>query len=329
MILRYTQGFTPAPADYPHLTEQRFQGAKLYAEIVMGYARTAGAFAEPCLFLEKKFDNLPNIPGLRPLRVDSAVWDMSHNVLHVLDYKSGFTPVSAKNNEQLILGALALVIHLGIKDISTLVHLHMVQPNLYVSDTNDDTYVITLEELLTHGTRIQQAAIEANKPDARAVVGSQCKNCRGRGRCATYGAVCAAVMEMPATDFTLSDIAPTPEQLAIEAETLLAAQRLLEQRVSGITMEIEVLLQSGTRVPRFAVERGAGNEAWTAADDVIADCIKQYGGNPYKLATPNQIRKSKQMPEDVVTMLSKRKPGKLKLTQISAAATAAAFEKQE
>jgi hypothetical protein len=328
MIQNMCAAKEPDPSLYPQIPTDDYEAAYTYALIVMQYARTAGAFAEPYLLLEKKLE-CNCINGVRNVKPDAVLWDVHKLELHVFDLKTGYVPVRAERNQQLAIYALVLTQFYGISlaDERVKIFLHIVQPKNYLTRSPDDVWEITPDTLVNFCKEIDLAALAALEPDAPCVVGGHCKYCRARGRCETFGTVTANLMTLATGDSNLQPTERTPSALAAEADVLLMARTLLEQREAGIIMEIEELLRKGQRVPRYEIKRGFGRETWNSSDAAVAECLKQYGAEPMRLATPYQVRQSELVPENMINLLTTCKPGKAKLQKINTAAVAAAFEK--
>lgn len=327
MIEQMCRGIEPTPSQYPQCNTDEYECAEVYARTVIQVARSAGAFAEPNLLLEK---NLPclAITGVKSGTPDAAVWAPHMLELHVLDLKSGFVPVKAEQNTQLLIYAIMLVQYLSIplNDERIRVHLHIIQPRDWRRKAPDDVWTLTLAELADWCRWIDQRAQSAIAPDAPCSVGKWCVYCKARGRCKTFTQVSTRLAQFVMDDTTCSAEARTVQDIAVEADMLLAAKDVLDQRLAGVTMEAEALLKTGSRVPRYTINRKAGYENWSQNDETVASCLKQWGLEPYRVMTPNQVRKTGLIPERMLSALTKKRPGKAELVQLSAADVASSFE---
>lgn len=327
MIQKLCQAIEPHPSQYPTLPTDGYNAAAVYAKIVVAYARKCNVFAEPYLLLEKTLD-CSHMPGVTRVKPDAVLWDARNFSLHVFDFKAGYGPVAALSNKQLLIYTLVVLLHYGIslQDERVTLHLHIIQPNNCLRSDADDCWSLTLAEFLPLIKEIELAALAALREDPPCIPGVHCHYCRARGNCVTFGSANSRLLELAAAGVSQGYAARTPEQLALEADILNVARTTLEQREAGIIAEIETLLQQGQRVPRYAVERKGGWENWTSSDDVIAECLKPFDVDPYRMCTPNQIRKSGKVPDNVVDVLAKRGPGKAKLVRLKTSAVADRFK---
>lgn len=327
MILDLCRAIEPSPTNYPGIITEEYDTAETYARIVVDHCRHAGIFAMPNLMVEQKFP-LPLIPNLGNVKPDALLWDAKAFELHVFDLKSGYTPVKAAGNPQLILGALSAIerFKIPLSDERVKVCLHIVQPKNYLTSSPDDMEVLTLTELARWVPWIIERATAANDLNAPCTPGTECIYCRARGTCEAFGTVVEKMIGYVHEGDISAGGQRTPQELSREAIILETAARVVDQRLTGITMEIEETLRSGKRVPLYDVERARGWETWTASDKVIIEFLAQYKADPMRVATPNQVRKSTLVPDNVIDMLSTRKPGKLKLKRIDTAKIAKRFE---
>lgn len=131
------------------------------------------------------------------------------NILHVIDLKTGKSPVAAKNNSQLMTYALGALKELNITDINV-VEMHIYQPE------NHSTYAVHVDVLKEWEKKLLQITEAADDPFAQPNPTSKgCHFCKGKVVCP---AMREKVLESAKADFSESNL----ERLLDEAEMAMA-----------------------------------------------------------------------------------------------------------
>lgn len=125
--------------------------------------------------------------------------------LHVLDFKTGGTPVEAGGNMQLIFLAITLL-EAGYAPDATKVTLHIVQPWA----DNMDSVIYTIDELKQFRRQLQQAELEYLQGSLRTQVSEYCQLCPANpaGKVHKGNKYCPTALEFfyPRDTFTEEDI---------------------------------------------------------------------------------------------------------------------------
>lgn len=125
--------------------------------------------------------------------------------LHVLDFKTGGTPVEAGGNMQLIFLAITLL-EAGYAPEAAKVTLHIVQPWA----DNMDSVVYTIDELKQFRRQLQQAELEYLQGNLRTQVSEYCQLCPANpaGKVHKGNKYCPTALEFfyPRDTFTEEDI---------------------------------------------------------------------------------------------------------------------------
>ena len=150
-----------------------------YTDDYVAYVRKSAMEFEksPYIAIEKRLDLTAYIPG--GFGTADCVM-IGERTLHIIDLKYGKgVPVSAENNEQLMIYALgALEAYKMLFAIDT-VKISIVQPR--IDNTNSSEY--TVKELMEFGDKVKHYADIAIKGDGEQSPGDWCRFCRARQQC--------------------------------------------------------------------------------------------------------------------------------------------------
>ena len=150
-----------------------------YTDDYVAYVRKSAMEFEksPYIAIEKRLDLTAYIPD--GFGTADCVM-IGERTLHIIDLKYGKgVPVSAENNEQLMIYALgALEAYKMLFAIDT-VKISIVQPR--IDNTNSSEF--TVEELIKFGDKVKHYADIAIKGDGEQTPGDWCRFCRARQQC--------------------------------------------------------------------------------------------------------------------------------------------------
>lgn len=220
--------------------------------------------------------------------------------LVIADLKTGFTPVEAYENWQLITYASSLA------DTTSPIRFLILQsaPTPTIRE-----WRTTPEQLQPYWDRLRAAAAEALSPNPRTVTGNHCKYCSGRHACAA-----ARSMSLWGYEQALEHRELQGEELSTELAIMYAAQEAIKFRLTGLEAQAIATLQTGGRVPGWSLGFTAGRVKWTVpeADAVLTASL--YGVDISKpgALTPLQAQKAG-MPKEIVSLFSARDGGSIQL----------------
>lgn len=240
-------------------------------------------------------------PGLEGGTVDCWMYDEANRHLYVDDYKNGYTPVDGKDNEQMRLYALGVVVQNRIKPetITTTIH----QPRSRDEDVKPDTF--TWAELVEFKREAFEAARAANDPDAPVgPVGSHCKWCRAKAICPAQLALAQDVAREEFTSLpVLSDTATViahpavkalPEPSEITQDRMLKVLEkasIVEDWFKAVRDYAKAKLEAGEEVPGWKLVEKRATRKWRdeeAAEEwlkrrlPVADVYKKQLVSPYQ-----------------------------------------------
>lgn len=246
---------------------------------------------------------------------------ISSTILHIFDYKYGFTPVEAYENWQLLAYACGLVVmHYHTTDI----YLHIIQPRDYISGNKHKMWHLTAQELMSYKQRLIASEALAMSPNAPLIVSDQCKYCKARYACpalqqAAFGATEVA-HRSPIPNLT-------PKELGTELKFLHDAQELLNYRVTALEAEAEHLLMSGERVDNYELKHTESRLMWNASKEDILFMGQAFGVDLKKedVLTPTQAIKAG-VPEETVLKCAERKSSN-KLSRVDLTKSKEMFKK--
>lgn len=229
-----------------------------------------------------------------------AYWFSTYGQLNIPDLKTGYAPVEAYENWQLITYASSLA------DTTSPIRFLILQsaPTPTIRE-----WCTTPDKLQPYWDRLRAAATEALSPNPRTVTGSHCKYCSGRHACSA-----ARSMSLWGYEQALEHRELQGEELSTELAVMYAAQEAIKFRLTGLEAQAIATLQTGGRVPGWSLGFTAGRVKWTVpeADAVATAAI--YGVDISKPAalTPLQAQKAG-MPKEIVSLFSARDGGSVVL----------------
>lgn len=223
---------------------------------------------------------------------DARRWIVPKRRLRIVDYKYGHRYVEVFENLQLIAyasGEISAAGLDGLEEQACVVELVIVQPRNYHRDGPVRSWTTTAAQLRAHVNAMAAACEKSVQPDPPTRVGSECEFCPGRHGCQTLA---AAALESCDLVGTSTPLGLTAAQAAAELRRLHRAAELLSARCTGLEQQISAALRSGTPVPHFHLEQGAGRETWSVGPDQIQVIGDAFGLELMrkKPLTPKQAR---------------------------------------
>ncbi len=303
---------------HPSYTEEMHDGAKAYKEVVLKFfpdeifEDSIDVFFVPNknIRVEQKVD-ITNVHADMWGTPDAWGVDIENNVLHVFDYKFGFTPVDAFENWQLIAYACGTIC--GYPSVSD-IYLHIVQPRDYISSSKHKMWHLTSDELERYRKRLVTSEALTMSPNAELKVNAECKYCPARHACPALRESALGAAEL--TFRGLSSTNMTPEQIGNELKLLHDAQELLSFYVTGLETQAKHLLQTGKNIPHYELASTSGRLSWNVDTKQVLELGILLGVDLGKVdvLTPTQAIK-KGVNEETVLKYSERKMS-LKLSKV-------------
>lgn len=235
------------------------------------------------------------IPVIHPTECSGKIdcwWFVPENrILHVWDFKYGFKVVDPAGNDQMICYAAGLLDRVGVNgltDQQTTVVIHIVQPRAHHPLGPHRTWTVRASDLRGYINRLTHAAALATGPDPQCVSGDHCTYCSGRHACIAAQRSAYAAMEYgcAAVPQELS-----PEALSLELRLLQRASDAISLRLKGLEARAMGLIQTGTVVPGWAVDRGRGRKAWKKPVAEVIALGELFGVDLRDAITPAQALK--------------------------------------
>lgn len=221
----------------------------------------------------------------------------------IADLKTGYTPVEAYENWQLITYASGIQRFISpVRSFRFLILQSAPTPTIREWRT-------TPEQLQPYWDKLRAAATEALSPNPRTVTGSHCKYCSGRHACSA-----ARSMSLWGYEQALEHRELQGDELSTELAIMYAAQEAIKFRLTGLEAQAIATLQTGGRVPGWSLGFTAGRVKWTVpeADAVLTASL--YGVDISKpgALTPLQAQEAG-MPKEIVSLFSARDGGSVVL----------------
>jgi len=217
---------------------------------------------------------------------------MGRNV-EIIDYKDGFNPVSAENNDQLeqyafgVLAGYKLPINAEYP-IDTII-MTIIQPKLALRGLNPiSSCTVTVQEMLGKIGQIVVEAAATDDPKAPLVPGeTQCKYCRARGSCSALATNVMKdigvmfqpmVQSAPADEISHQTASKDPNTMTDQQiREIMEGAPLMRQLLDSVEEEALKRFKAGISIPGLKAVNGRGSRNWNLPDDQIAEKLKRMG----------------------------------------------------
>ena len=245
------------------IDDEEYQIAKLYAEYVWDVAGDEGVIHVEAEFHDELGFYNPNFGGTA-----DAVVIVGRN-LHIIDLKSGRTPVQSKENKQMLTYALGAWDRYGRSNFD-MVHLHIFQPsNVSTIVYGADRMLRWVEELIEIGNKADDP-FEKPNPSAKA-----CHFCKAKTVCP---AMREKVIENAKQDFAENDL----EKLLDDAKLALTWAEAIQEKAKES-------IANGVDAGRWTLKNGARMVSYK--DKVGAEAYFAENHQAFELKSPSALKK--------------------------------------
>lgn len=253
---------------------------------------------------------------------DIYLVDQSARTIHIWDFKYGHGYVDHERNWQMIDYAQGVLERHALPPGTYGVSMTVYQPRCYHRGPPLRTWTITGAE---HAALVHELHMAAKlvSPNAQAVTGPECKNCRGRVVCEANQRMAGFVADIA---MRTVDTPLDPAAMGAEYDMLVTAQERLKARITGL----EEAIKANPTGTGWITEQGFGREKWSVpAEEVIAlgDMMGVDVRKPLEAITPAQARK-KGLDVEVSKAYTTIPKGEVKLVRQSSSAAARAFSEE-
>lgn len=252
-------------------------------------------------------------------------------LLQIWDFKYGHRYVDAFVNWQLVDYAAGILARLEFRNVDhreVKVVMTVVQPRNYHPAGPVRSWTTEAVKLAGYWQDLRDAASEAMSDTPKARVNPECRDCKGRHRCAALHLAAETAMDVALSAVPL-DLSASA--LGVELRFLRRNRVLLDARISGLETVAESKLRAGEGVPFFGLVPGQSKEIWTEDAATVIAMGEALGVSLAKMAapiTPNQARgalKKAGLDETLLTGFSDRPPGAMKLSEVDETKAAKVF----
>lgn len=219
-----------------------------YADAVKRIMGKLGGFIETDFSYESSKGIYRNIP-------DAMIWNSDAKILSIIDLKTGFIPVNAEANEQLILGAHAICANLKLWP-SRIVGI-IVSPRLSSIVYSDIQYDPNFFEKLDQ---------EIEERKGKFVPGSHCKKCNILTKCKKFRDTLEQYLDPSIKDGLTSKPDEWVRTLAIAGP----ASKFFEE----LEKEAKAFIELGGTIPDFALRKSGGKRAWFREIPILDIAVK-------------------------------------------------------
>lgn len=231
---------------------------------------------------------------------DVCLWFPISKALHIMDLKYGKgVVVEVKDNDQLLIYALAQVLRIG--ERPALIRLHVIQPRARHEDGPTRTHDVTFEDLVAFKAKIVEAAKAVQDPNAPLNAGDHCRFCPAIATCPAQVTRAQEVAQevFGAIEVSREAAQPLPEPKDLDRERIsfvLANADAVENWFAAVKDHAKNLLNAGEAVPGFKLVRGRSNRRWkdeTAAEKALTKAgLKTKQRRVVKVISPAQAEKA-------------------------------------
>lgn len=283
------------------LTEEMFAAVEEYHALLRSRSGIA--------VLESKVPVSRFFPGVSDGTPDAQT--VCADTLYVDDLKFGFRPVEVWRLPQLMIYGHTLASLMA--SIRTVIFT-IYQPRLAHRDGTIRSWKVSVEELAQLVEPIKAAALECYKPNPICTVNPGCHDCGAAHACRSLQAASNGAMETAYSSVTHE---LTPAQLGYELARLMAAETLLEHRVTGLSAQAEAMTRRGVRIPGFDMVRAGTHWRWREG---ARECVQRLGqlmgvevmAEP-KIKTVAKLRHAFPPEVDIEKMYAEKPIGELRL----------------
>lgn len=230
---------------------------------------------------------------------------IGENLIEIIDYKDGMTPVLALNNPQLITYAIGAIMPYRTGSMEFpfgTVKVTIVQPKLGVMGKEViSSHEYSLPELLDWARELRDRAAATDDPNAPLVAGeSQCKWCDAKGNCsAQAGNALEKAQVLFGDNMAEQSANRDPNQLDdSQLVGIIEAAPLIKEFLVAVEAEAMRRMETGQVVPGLKIVRGRGSRKWNIPDEELETKLKGMGvpkASIYtqKIISPAQAEKLK------------------------------------
>lgn len=230
----------------------------------------------------------------------------------VWDYKSGYTPVVAKSNWQLLAGAMAALDNIPEVTPDMRFNLYIHQPRI---SEIPQRWTVDFEDIRAHRVLLFHAAKKALSTNPDTSAGPWCYNCGGLAHCNTAAQAEKRLLEVAGY---LMDADRPPDTLGNDLVVLKAANGYLTRLITALEARVANELKLGNTIPGWELSTTRSRVVWDDSKslDLLESLCKQMDVCMWKKdpITPLQLIKEG-IPETVVKQFTVSKPGRLTLKQ--------------
>lgn len=206
---------------------------------------------------------------------DFITYHQGSKTLHVVDFKFGYTPVSAHGNTQLLIYSLGAMSKYDkaahpIESIA----LHIYQPRNYVTGPIS-TWTLKPSEWNDHISKLHEAAATARTGPWNTRTGPWCTWCKSRLYCAAFITTVSTICETVDTAPVDSDLSPA--QCGVLLAWLQQSEEFIKSANRALSDYIISEIDAGRPVEGWMVDAGKGRRAWSGSVAEIKAAGKMFG----------------------------------------------------
>lgn len=190
-------------------------------------------------------------------------WTFRDDTLWVVDFKFGFRPIEAWKNTQLSIYAHALLKLKAAHCKRVMLAVYQPRAPHHIAPTR--VWATTPERLEGIVAILQKAAEDNLSASPRCTPNPYCADCAAASQCTALQAAAGGAADVGYRPFGMP---LTKGELAYEMSVLSNARDRIEQRLTALEAEAEVLIGKGEKIPGWEMVPGRTNWRWKDQDQI-------------------------------------------------------------
>lgn len=292
-----------------NVTDEMLEAATMYADYVKQHGVYIPAFGDIAVeeHIECKSVH-PNCHGTCDAFCING--DTDKTLLHVFDFKFGWSPVEAFENWQCICYASGILdYHTEIENVK----IHIVQPRVA---NPIKTWTVTVDELNNYAAVLNFFARIATGSEPFTRAGLHCKNCANLEHCSTSTNFIRSVLDYVGYGNSVHEM--TAKEVSTEITILREAYKLIEYRLDACEEYAKSIIKSGSFVPGYDIQPTSSRLKWNIKPDEVAalgSLLETNLVDSLKVKTPTQAKRL--IDEKIVNSYSSRVQTGTKLVSVN------------
>jgi hypothetical protein len=204
---------------------------------------------------EQRIDGGSILPGVKGT-LDYMFYQTNLDVLHIVDFKFGYTPIQAVKNTQLLIYSVGAMRHFSTP--VTEIHLHIFQPRDYINST-EKVWKLDYKEWLNEIESLSQA-VHVAQSGTPTRTGPHCQYCLSRLVCKAFLNSVSCILD--SIQINPEDIDLSAEALGKELEYIKRMETFIVSARKSLEDYITFKIESGYPIPGWMIDSTPKRRKW-------------------------------------------------------------------